>query len=128
MRVFVYRNLHKKCLSVKALEGPQKGRVVAWVDEVYLTGVTFKVSQAGRARVLREQRKNVHAGVVGEWLQNSVVIHSRIVSYSNTLRKAWVGYNPYRFSSFVFNDDFSPVSTATMAHVSHQGIAVWGGA
>lgn len=128
MKVFVYRNLHKKCFSVKALEGPHKGRVVSWVNEIFLAGAVFKVSQAGRARVIREQSKNVHAGVVGEWVHNTVVARERVAGYDNTLRKAWVGYNPYRFSSFVFNDDLSPVATATMAHVSRQGIAVWGGA
>ena len=65
MRVFVYFNLHKKCLSVKALEGESKGRVIAHADSVELVNATFKVSQAGRQRVLRERRKNVHAGVVG---------------------------------------------------------------
>lgn len=29
MRVFVYFNLHKRCFSIKALEGAMKGRVVA---------------------------------------------------------------------------------------------------
>lgn len=65
MRVFVYWNLHRDCWSVKALSGPDKGRVVARTDHVLLSDVTGKVSQAGRARVLREGRKNVHAGIVG---------------------------------------------------------------
>lgn len=128
MKVFVYRNLHRQCYSVKALEGPDKGRVVAWVDEIYLAGAVFKVSQAGRARVIREQSKNVHAGVVGEWVRNTVVARERVAGYDNTLRKAWVTYNPYKFSSFVFRDDLAPVASATMAHVNPNGIAVWGGA
>ncbi len=54
MRVFVYFNLHRKCLSVKALEGERKGRVIAHAKAVELVGVTFKVSEAGR------QRKPLH--------------------------------------------------------------------
>ena len=66
MKVFVYYNLHMKCWSVKALSGDQKGRVVAHAKAVDLQDCQFRVSEAGRQRVLREKRKNVHAGVAGE--------------------------------------------------------------
>lgn len=66
MRVFCYYNLHKAVWSVKALEGSQKGRVILHAGEVTLAKCEFKVSEAGRQRVLREKKKNVHAGVVGE--------------------------------------------------------------
>lgn len=122
MRVFVYYNLHKKCLSIKALEGASKGRVILHADAVCLNQVTFKVSQAGRNRVLRDQVKNVHAGLVGElsefipfkgltpeahavWQQNADLILTNGIS---------VTYNPYLFSSFVNKNrtsevvDFSP--------------------
>jgi len=61
-RVFVYRNLHQDCWSVKSKE---TGRVVAHADRVELSDVEFKVSEPGRQRVLKEQSKNVHAGLVG---------------------------------------------------------------
>lgn len=126
MKVFVYRNLHRKCFSVKSLEGPDKGRVVAWVGDITLSGVVFKVSKAGRARVLAEGKKNVHAGVTGEWVRNDVVARTKEAQYNEVLRKSWATYNPYKFSSFVFMDDLSPVTTATYARVNHQGIAMWG--
>lgn len=90
MRVFVYRNLRKKCYSVKALEGEHRGKVVGHVDFIALKDVTFKVSEAGRQRVLREKRKNVHAGVVGT---------TTYAGLFNKLEK--VSYNPYKASSFV---------------------------
>lgn len=65
MRVFVYYNLRKHLWSIKALDGPSKGRVVAHADKVLVRDATFRVSEAGRQRVIRERRKNVHAGVVG---------------------------------------------------------------
>lgn len=65
MKVFVYFNLHKKVWSVKALNGSNKGRVIARLTDVGLIDASFRVSKAGRERVLKEQRKNVHAGVVG---------------------------------------------------------------
>lgn len=58
-------NLHKHCWSVKALQGENKGRVIHHLNEIVLRDAIFKVYQSGRERVLREQRKNVHAGVVG---------------------------------------------------------------
>lgn len=66
MKVKVYFNLHKHCFSVVSLEkGDSYGKVVAHVSEIMLSEVKFKVSEAGRQRVLREKRKNVHAYCVG---------------------------------------------------------------
>jgi hypothetical protein len=98
MRVFVYFNLHRKCFSIKALEGDRKGRVVAHSTTVLLEGCKFKVSEAGRQRVLREKRKNVHAGVTGTWI-NADRVESCYEFLSMVGRQ--VSYNPYKYSSFV---------------------------
>lgn len=95
MRVFCYWNLHRGCWSVKALDGPRKGRVVSRGSTVLLSDVKAKVSEAGRQRVLREKRKNVHAGIVG-----------RLVHVSNEelvvpTRSRQIGYNPYHGPDFV---------------------------
>jgi hypothetical protein len=89
MRVFVYFNLHRKLWSVKALSGPMRGRVIAHRDTLALSDCTFKVSEAGRQRVLREQRKNVHAGVVG-YLSDATPA-PRVIP---------VTYNPYKSATF----------------------------
>lgn len=47
MKVFVYYNLHKKCFSVRAMEGEQRGRVIAHRDMISLTDAVFRVSAAG---------------------------------------------------------------------------------
>jgi hypothetical protein len=109
MRVFVYFNLHRKCLSVKALEGERKGRVIAHADSVLLANATFKVSEAGRQRVIREQRKNVHAGVVGEMINTNVSD-----SFINRIEALFtpIKYNPYKFDSFVTAVSELPVTTA----------------
>lgn len=57
----VYYNLHKKCWSVQGADR----RVRAHWPAACILDVTFKVSAAGRARVLREGRKNVHAFACG---------------------------------------------------------------
>jgi hypothetical protein len=58
--VFVYRNLHKKCLSVR-----QGGIVKCHAENVVLMDCEFKVSIKGRDRVRKEGKKNVHAGIKG---------------------------------------------------------------
>lgn len=113
LKVFVYFNLHRRCWSVKALEGENRGRVVAHLDRVQLRDCVFKVSEAGRQRVLREKRKNVHAGVVGRIDQEA--------------RHWWgvyeVTYNPYRFSNFVAKRTSTPVGSA--GKVIMQDKRVW---
>jgi hypothetical protein len=117
MRVFVYFNLHKKVFSIRALEGPERGRVVGHRSQLTLTNVTFRVSEAGRQRVLREQRKNVHAGVVGQWFGH---VDQAVIDQATT----GVTYNPYRYSSFVYRDDQQPITTASAAHLKNREIFV----
>lgn len=122
MKVFVYFNLHRKCLSVKALEGPQKGRVVAHAKAVALSGVTFKVSEAGRQRVIREQRKNVHGGVVGQWDGHG---DARMpFEFGNAdVSVTVVTYNPYKAATFVERATGAPMLQADMAYVI--GSTIW---
>ena len=107
MRAFVYYNLHKNCLSLKALEGPNRGRVVAHARSVSLDDAAFKVSEAGRQRVLRERAKNVHAGVVGtvtgvdlveQRLADALPLRPCTTLAADAPRAT---SNPYRFDSFV---------------------------
>lgn len=109
MRVFVYFNLHRKCFSIKALEGANKGRVVAHRNEVVLDNVTFKVSEAGRQRVLKEQRKNVHAGVVGNWDERS---YDRVTVDHLVVLGSAITYNPYKYDSFVHKYGEHRIDTA----------------
>lgn len=108
MKVFVYFNLHKKLFSVRALEGEKRGKVIAHMPMVTLENPKFKVSKAGRERVLREQRKNVHAGVVGDFCLDIIA--------SNKIVWEHVRYNPYLFDSFVTQDN-QPVAVADVAHL-----------
>ena len=102
MKVYVYYNLHKHKWSIKALEGKQKGLVIAHQDVVWLENAKPKVSEAGRQRVLREQRKNVHAGIVGDMVEFKYYKHGG--------RNKWrdVTYNPYKYKTFVYELDNQP--------------------
>lgn len=100
-RVKIYWNLHKKCFSVQ-----YKGIVIAHKDTVCLENVEFKVSEAGRQRVLRESRKNVHATVHG-YLVDSLELDV------DKLRK--VSYNPYKNETFVVGEE--KISHAASAYL-----------
>jgi hypothetical protein len=111
MKVFVYWNLHRKCFSVKSLEGADKGRVIDHLASIMLYRATFKVSEAGRQRVLREKRKNVHAGVVGEWLEN----------WKPECEGERIRYNPHEGPHFTTTSLGLPVKTALFADLSTHG-------
>lgn len=88
-RVRVYFNLHKLLFSVQE-KGENGWRVVRHTNNITLRDVRFKVSEAGRQRVLREKRKNVHAFVEGYVSTSSFDCKSPVV----------IKYNPYRAGSF----------------------------
>lgn len=115
MRVFVYFNLHKKLWSVKALEGTQRGRVILHAVDLALADCVFKVSEAGRQRVLRERCKNVHAGVVGTLLD-------ALPEPARCARR--ITYDPYRFSSFVDAASLAPLAHAPWARFCAQGVFI----
>ena len=115
MRVYVYFNLHKKVFSVRALEGENKGRVVAHVTRILIDEPVFVVSEAGRQRVLREQKKNVHAGVRGIWT-------AWVDGIDEWDHLTPVTYNPYLYSSFVEKSTLAPVHKATFAVLDNKRI------
>lgn len=104
MKVFIYFNLHKKLFSVKALEGPKKGKVIGHVASAMVYDCKFKVSEAGRQRVIREKRKNVHAGVQGEWFGGGQFIAEEMAKTATPIT-----YNPYKYTSFVNKLTEAPV-------------------
>jgi hypothetical protein len=117
VKVFVYFNLHRKTWSVKALDGPNKGRVIAHSDAVTLRNAYGKVSAAGRARVLREGRKNVHAGIVGD-----------LEALNGSELPFWAGevtYNPRKYESFVWVYDEEPFTdTVDLAVLENKRVMV----
>ena len=113
-RVQVYYNLHKKCLSVR-----HKGKVIEHAQEVTLTDARFHVQQAGRERVLKEKRKNVHAYVSGKLKET--FWFTQAPKYIWTA-KQHVTYNPYKYKSFVNKKTLKPVASAEVVHISGKRI------
>jgi len=109
-RVMAYRNLHKGCWSVKSLK---TGRVLAHLDEVFISDALFRVSEAGRQRVIRERSKNVHAGVVG--------VVSAPPGGGEFAPRTRVRYNPYQAATFITATDGAPIFGAPLVHLDAAG-------
>ena len=110
-KVFIYKNLHKDCWSVK-----QDGLVKMHTTDLSLFDCSFRVNAKGRAKVLEEKRKNVHAGVIG-YLDP----HTRALDGRNPLNREYklAMYNPYKYKSFVrVEDDSKPVIYSAAALLS----------
>ena len=95
-KVFIYKNLHKDCWSVK-----QDGLVKMHTHDLSLFDCSFRVNKKGREKVLKEKRKNVHAGISG-YIDRLRVVDARNPDYYNYKVAT---YNPYKFKSFVRADD-----------------------
>ena len=93
MRVKVYYNLHKHLWSVLSMT-PKGWRVFTHSDVLTLDNVTWKVSEAGRQRVIREKRKNVHAFAIGELATILTAVPDDSVTWHP------VRYNPYEGPHF----------------------------
>ena len=111
----VYYNFHKKLFSVQE---KVKGRwkVVDHTKDLIIRNATFKVSEAGRQRVLKEKRKNVHAFIVGERFH----FHPRIPAYKDT-----VMYNPYKGKHFNIVNADRPIDSAKYVTIVDGKPTAW---
>ena len=105
MKVEVYWNLNKNCFSVR-----HKGKVIAHRNCVHLRDIKWVVQPGGRARVIRERRKNVHAFARGTLVTTTP--HPFDHEYKRII------YNPYEYESFVTLGTKTPVYESTFARLS----------
>jgi hypothetical protein len=85
--VMIYKNLHNGMFSIR-----QGGLVVAHVFSVELDNVSFKVSETGRQRVIKDKVKNVHAFIIGMVRTINKVSKNSYISQ--------ITYNPYKMPHF----------------------------
>lgn len=129
MKVRVFRNLNKHCMSMIAMEGTFKGKVIAHVDSAYLHDCTMIVQETSRQRVLRERCKNVHAFVQGQ-LQCATGIRLRYpVQGINEAspdhpHPVLIRYNPYERGEYYFATTGESVWEAGCADVKPSGVWV----
>lgn len=112
MRVAVYYNLHTHLWSIRALRGLNTGRVIAHAKRLVLSDVSFRVSENGRQKVIREKVKNVHAFVVGHlesvegvvWRYSEVFVSNDKWPAVEESDRCEITYNPYRDTGFIDRD------------------------
>lgn len=118
--VWVYRNL-KHGRKVRPLYSVMRnGRVIARVHRILLGNVRFVVREAGRRKVLKEGRKNVHAFVVGNIAWRGCMG----IDKNGRDLPVRVRYNPYASGQFWTETggvDYS-VQTAGAALLNEHGI------
>ena len=103
-KVFVYKNLHRGCWSIK-----QDGLVKMHITDLCMYDCSFRVNKKGREKVLKEKRKNVHAGIVG-YIDDHWDIHPMGTLKSRKPKTKLAKYDPYKYDSFVqVDDDTKPV-------------------
>jgi hypothetical protein len=103
-KVMCYYDLHRHTFSVT-----YKGLVMLKADYLRLSDVEFRVRQGGKQKVRNEQRKNVHAFVIGH-LGDYCEFPCKDIPEPES--NEVVTYNPYKNDSFVVKSTEEPIYTA----------------
>ena len=119
MKVRAYRNLTKSCWSV--IE-KGSGRLLFHTDELAMRDCKFVVSESGRQRVLKEQRKNVHAFVEGKFASKQCWRDAKQKAPKFPLP---ISYNPYKSATFKWATSEEPLVYTDIAWLDHDG-RLWG--
>ena len=106
----VYRNINKRGVwySIR-----QDGKVKAHATSVKLKLAFFKVSQAGRERMLLSGHKNVHA-----WVEGFIVNR---INHSLDTR---VSYKPTIMGQFIIEDTRTPIYFSEFAKLNEHGLFI----
>jgi len=136
-KVEIYRNLHNNTFSVRLLRprlsrrqderrANLKGKIVRHIENweiLRLTNAKFAVQPAGRARVIREKRKNVHA-----FIRGTVDMAGGYLGKAPPHEIFEVSYNPYESDKFLKEQNnsirFVPIYTAPRVAISHGVVYV----
>jgi hypothetical protein len=115
MRNFrAYWNLHKKCWSIQH-RSAAGWRLYRHANVLIADQVEFVVNEGGRQRVIKEQRKNVHAFALF-----STFTLANGEGWNTDPMDTPVRYNPYQASTFVDADNV-PVYGAYAAFLTLDG-------
>lgn len=117
--VRIHRNLHGR--GDRKFSICQSGLVVGHTNQLMLGDCKFIVREAGRLRVLREKRKNVHAFIYGWIAKNGAM---GMLACNQQPLPARIVYNPYEHSAFVCVDLAEPfeVHIAMAVLINNKGV------
>lgn len=99
-RVAVYKNLHRGAWSIRALDGPHKGRVVAHAQAVALTDCHMHVNERAQRRIAAGAPREVHAWIAGR------------LSHVELSAPQRLSYRPHQRAAFVVVATGEPIWTA----------------
>lgn len=112
-RVEVYYNLNKGGYSIKSLDkgNKDKGKVVAYADNVTITGASFHASEATLKKILEKKQKAVYA-----------VVRGYIVDADKKdIQQYKEGYiNPYTTGTFINRQTKEELSTAKEVYFTNK--------
>ena len=103
-KVMCYYDLHRHTFSVT-----YKGLVMLKADYLRLSDVEFRVRQGGKQKVRNEQRKNVHAFVIG-YLDDYCEFPCDDIPEPES--NEVITYNPYKYDTFVVKSTEEPIYKA----------------
>ena len=122
-KVDIYRNLNvpKEQLEKWSILDRSTRRVVDITHSALVKNVKFIVQPAGRKRVLEEKRKNVHAFVRGDLIENPWWFALKeTLEEDHYLTK--VSYNPYKADHFIREDTGEAVYQAGDVWIAPHGV------
>ena len=114
-RYDVYRNLHKKGFSVR---DRKTGKVITVLESLLVQDCDFVVHPRGRAKVLEEKKKCVHAFIRCNDFQE-VSNKSKFLSHLSSTTQVY--YNPYKGDKFCLRTEDGqehPVESAKAVFLS----------
>ena len=118
-KIEVYRNLQKQCFSIR-----HEGKVVEYLqdtDHLRMYDATFVVQPAGREKVLKEKRKNVHAFVRGYF--EVMKPHVNFPLWPPKHFKYYeVTYDPYKWDTFIYVQMPGPIHKADIVDFYRGGV------
>jgi hypothetical protein len=120
IRADVYCDLRLKCTSIKALDGPSRGRVVSKPTCSVVHGVTFRVQPGTLATIRAKHVRAVCAYARGDAREATA---TEVADFA--ARGVRVHFNPFRADTFTL-DDGTPVLGADVLAIDHKSAYVVG--
>jgi hypothetical protein len=112
--VRVFKNPKQGCYSIF-----QNGAVRASARAVRLGDVEFRVREFGRQKMLREQRRTIHAFAVGYLLDH---VHPDEGRDLGAMVGRGVRYNPHEAGWFMDTETREPVTCAALVQFDDDGV------
>ena len=115
-QVRIYRNLNNGLISLQHYIKPRGWILSGHLVNCILENVSFKVYETQRQRVIKKQRKNVHAFAIGRLLGAT--------PDRNIDPPIKLAYNPYKFSYFYNKDTGQRIGTADYLLIKENQVLV----